>query len=183
MDPGALRDIHLPHAVGVWPLATGWWIVIISLLLIAAIIIVLTYQHRKPTALKQALAEVDRLFQCTDISEAQRRQKLSLLIRKLAITIDLREEVAHLIGETWISWIESRPSGPLLSSKIKSYLTYGPYRQDQLAEIDLLELQKEIHSLMTAIANPLKQDGRSIRATGHPRFLSMLRAQSQTLRR
>ena len=52
MDPTQipLRDLHLPDAIGWWPLAPGWWIVI-AVLAITALALLRKWLQRRSRAL------------------------------------------------------------------------------------------------------------------------------------
>ena len=45
-DPSKLADIHLPEAIGFWPVAPGWWIVLA--LMILAIFLIVFLKKAKP---------------------------------------------------------------------------------------------------------------------------------------
>ena len=63
MDPLAqLKDIHLPDAVGLWPLAWGWWVLLILLVLIALTAFLMLRRHRQRNRYRAAaLAELQQL--------------------------------------------------------------------------------------------------------------------------
>jgi hypothetical protein len=153
MESLPLRDIHLPLPIGIWPLAPGWWCLIAALIAATAVILFLIQRYRRPTALKQALEEVDRLFEISEISHVQRNQEISLILKKLAVTTYPREDVAGLAGEEWIDWVKSRADGTSYSPQILSFLRYGPY----CINADIIEnkerFQSELHQLLTSVAS------------------------------
>ena len=55
MDPEQipLRDLHLPEAVGWWPLAPGWWGVIALALIAAALLVRWYLQLRSQSAARR----------------------------------------------------------------------------------------------------------------------------------
>ena len=151
-----LRDIHLPLPVGVWPLAAGWWFLIAALVTAIAIIFLLIQRHRRPTALKQALAEVDRLFGSSDISQVQRNQEISLILKKLAVTTYPREDVAGLSGEEWIAWIRNHREGGPLSTQLLAFLMLGPYSARENVMNDQDSFRDEIKILLVALGEARK---------------------------
>jgi Domain of unknown function (DUF4381) len=148
-----LRDIHLPLPVGIWPLATGWWFLIAALIAVIAIVLLLIQRHRRPTALKQALAEVDRLFGTSEISNVQRNQEISLILKKLAVTTYPREDVAGLSGQEWIKWVRSQLEGGTLSAQLMDFLKLGPYSSKENVIQDQDVFRTEIHALLIAVGS------------------------------
>jgi hypothetical protein len=148
-----LRDIHLPLPVGIWPLATGWWFLIAALIAVIAIVLHLIQRHRRPTALKQALAEVDRLFGTSEISNVQRNQEISLILKKLAVTTYPREDVAGLSGQEWIKWVRSQLEGGTLSAQLLDFLKLGPYSSKENVIQDQDVFRTEIHALLIAVGS------------------------------
>lgn len=148
-----LRDIHLPLPVGIWPLATGWWFLIAALIAVIAIVLLLIQRHRRPTALKQALAEVDRLFGTSQISNVQRNQEISLILKKLAVTTYPREDVAGLSGQEWIKWVRSQLEGGTLSAQLMDFLKLGPYSSKENVIQDQDVFRTEIHALLIAVGS------------------------------
>ena len=54
----ALRDIHLPEAVALWPPAPGWWLLIV-VLLISCLGIGVFLRLRRRSLKRAALLELD----------------------------------------------------------------------------------------------------------------------------
>jgi hypothetical protein len=146
-----LRDIHLPLPVGIWPLAPGWSFLIAALIAVIAVVLLLIQRHRRPTALKQALAEVDRLFGKSEISNVQRNQDISLILKKLAVTTYPREDVAGLSGQEWIEWVRSQLEGETLSAQLLVFLELGPYSSKENVIQDQDAFRTEIHALLIAV--------------------------------
>jgi len=102
-----LRDLHLPDAIGWWPLAPGWWLV----LLLAAIAIgyglwraYLRRRHNAPR--RYALRE---LSHCEAAYLEHKNpvtlgKQLSELLRRGMLAYAPREEVAGLTGDEWLAW-------------------------------------------------------------------------------
>lgn len=152
-EPLPLRDIHLPLPVGYLPLAPGWWYLLASFLIGIAVLIAVIRRYRKPTALKQALLEVEQLLENDELSHAQKSQALSLILKKLAVTVTFREDVAGLSGDAWISWLRLKTKEGVLSSELMGFLVSGPYRETKNPILDQHEFRNEIMDLMHAIGN------------------------------
>lgn len=71
-EPLPLRDIHLPLPLGYWPLAPGWWYLLASFMIGITVLFLLIRRYYKPTALKQALIEVEQLLENDGLSHAQK---------------------------------------------------------------------------------------------------------------
>lgn len=156
MESLPLRDIHLPLPIGFWPLALGWWCLIAALVAAIAVIIFLIQRHRRPTALKQALVELDRLMTAFEISHVQRNQEISLILKKLAVTTYPREDVAGLSGQEWITWLCSRLEGDTLSDRILEFLKRGPYSAKDDVIQDKDAFRSEIAALLITVGSPKK---------------------------
>lgn len=151
METLPLRDIHLPLPVGLWPLAPGWWIVISVALVILVFGLAVFYRHRRPSALKEALAKLDVLLGDADLSPIARNQGISLLLRQLAISTEGRDEIAGLSGQAWISWLEKKFSDEGLSDGMKHFLEQGPYRRQNEIITDAPAFRKEITAAFLAV--------------------------------
>lgn len=127
MDSLPLRDIHLPLPIGIVPLALGWWFLIAALLIAILVVLILILRHRKPTALRQALKEFDCLFAKNELNDVVQYQEISLILKKLAVTTNLREDVAGLSGKEWILWVRSQVGNTTLSDQLLDFLKFGPY--------------------------------------------------------
>ena len=111
MDPEQipLRDIHLPEAVGWWPLAPGWWFLIA--LAVAGLCYLLYLQFLKwrgNRARRVALAELTRI-QASYRGGAETLPvaiALSELLRRGMLAYAPRAEVAGLAGESWLGWLD-----------------------------------------------------------------------------
>ena len=116
MDPEQipLRDLHLPEAVGWWPLAYGWWI------LIGLAVCYLAYLgwrawHRWRANRPRRIA----LKQLTSVQAAYRggvdavalAKQLSELLRRAMLAYAPRDEVAGLTGQHWLEWLDRGMQG------------------------------------------------------------------------
>lgn len=161
MDPEQipLRDLHLPEAVGWWPLAPGWWVLIA---LAAAGVIFLAYKQylkwRWNAARRIALGELGRIRrEYEDGADAQKLSKeLSELLRRSMLAYAPRGEMAGLTGESWLAWLdqglEDRPftEGPGKTIEALPYMR--PENVDNDADVAGL-----IAAVKTRLKTPLAE--------------------------
>lgn len=105
-----LRDIHLPLEISQWPLAVGWNILI--LLFIALTITALFFIYRywsesryKREALNE-LALIQQAFQKNTSDYQSTAQALSNLLKRIALTLYPRSNIAPLHGKPWLTLLD-----------------------------------------------------------------------------
>lgn len=131
-DPlAALRDIHVPDPPPFWPPAPGW--IAIACVVIAAAVaatIVAARWWRRGRPRREALASLRFLHARHDTGAPDREIaiELSLLVRRFALARHPREEVAGLVGERWIAWLESTRPG--LGAAARTALLDAPYARE-----------------------------------------------------
>ncbi len=104
-----LRDIHLPEAIGWWPLAPGWWILLVLLVaVIAALALWLVLRHRRLAYRREALAQWQTIHaRYLDNKDAgQLLADMSVLLKRTCITRYGRESTAGLAGEQWLAFLD-----------------------------------------------------------------------------
>jgi len=132
-----LRDIHLPEPVGWWPLASGWWIALFALVVLTVAVYLLVRRWRRRTVIKLALSEFDSL-EAAALPPAEKLRQLSILLRRAAMSADVRADVAGLTGEDWLRWLDGPLDRPDFSAGPGRLLLTGPYQPVQegsLAEL------------------------------------------------
>lgn len=110
-DPlAALRGIHLPEAVGLWPLAPGWWIAL-AVLVGAIVLAVIAVRARRASLAHHALRELDALDPRADDVQTL-AVSISELLRRVALRRFGRTRVASLHGPEWQTFLsETSPHG------------------------------------------------------------------------
>ena len=136
MDENALplRDLHLPDAIGWWPLAPGWWVV---LAIVVAVLAYLTWRLYKRWQFlaprRYALRELARL----EAEYLEHRnpivlgKQLSELLRRGMLAYAPREEVAGLTGEAWLAWLDEGMPLPYFHTEGGKSLLNLPYRDPE----------------------------------------------------
>jgi hypothetical protein len=129
MDPESLdlRDVHLPEPPPWWPPAPGWWL-LFALVLLAGLAAWLYWQrYRAERPRRMALAELDAVARrCAD--EPQRlASELSIWLRRVALTLQPRIDVAGLTGQDWLDALQRLSPGSTLVRDCQQLLLQGPY--------------------------------------------------------
>ncbi len=146
MNPSELplRDIHLPPEIGWWPLAWGWWLVLSVGLF--ALIALLVWWLKRPTSHRQryrsaqasALQELDRIEQQYQHDPMGLVRELSVLLRRIAISLYGRRSVAGLTGLSWLQFLDKHTGSPVFSQRFQQALTELPYRAQGSADVSAL---------------------------------------------
>ena len=84
-DGLVLRDIHMPPAPSLWPLAPGWWVLLV-LVCVAAISLWLLYRstHKKRRMRERILAEIEQVAARHPRDDAAYAAALHQLLRRAA---------------------------------------------------------------------------------------------------
>ena len=136
-----LRDIHLPDGVAWWPLAYGWWVLLAGLVIIVLLSFFLYWRNQKmkKSAISKAREELSRIT-----AEYQQNgdplvlsRELSILLRRLCISLFPRTEVASLTGVEWLAFLDRYVQGAPFSQGQGRMLVDAPYRQS--VEVDQVE--------------------------------------------
>ncbi len=123
-----LRDVQIPAAISWWPPAIGWWILAILIPLSLYLLFRLYRRLTRKTALKAAKKYFKVLQQDTDLNEQEKLQALSTLMRRTAISLYPRNDVAGLVGSEWLSFLDNSMPTAQFSSKTGQLLTDALYR-------------------------------------------------------
>lgn len=135
-DPSQLplRDIHLPGTVPFWPPAPGWWI-LTALLLIGTI--GGWWWYRRHVQFKRSAARLARieLQQIVNRYESDKNslelvRQLSVLVRRLSISLFPRTEVASLTGQAWLEFLQRESKLEQFRDDTGRLLAEAPYRRE-----------------------------------------------------
>ena len=134
-----LKDIHLPAAIDWFPPAIGWWCVAIFIPLILYAAIQYYRRYTRQTALKTA----NTLFitiQHSPVSNAQKLRAVSQLLRRVAMSLSTRQQVASLTGESWLAFLDSSLQNNGFSQGCGRALLDAPYRDTNPSDAQLAEI-------------------------------------------
>lgn len=143
-DPLAqLRDIRLPDAVGLWPLAPGWWLlIIVALGALIAGVIYLRRRHRGNAFKREAIKQLQQLDAVRERDGLAYVQQLNALLKQTALTVHPRANVASLSGKQWLHYLDQHSSGQNdFVNGAGQCLADAPYRP-QLASAELQALRQ-----------------------------------------
>lgn len=152
MDPEQLplRDLHLPEAVGWWPLAPGWWMLVA--LAVAGLGYLLYKQFEKwrwNAARRLALRELHRVraeFE-KGADALTLGKELSELVRRGMLAYAPRAEVAGLTGDRWLEWLDQGLDDKPFTQGPGRNLESLPYQRPESVanEVDVAALIDAVH--------------------------------------
>ncbi|WP_193215026.1 DUF4381 domain-containing protein [Luteolibacter marinus] len=120
-DPASLdrmHDLALPPQVPWWPLAPGWYVVIALLLVLALLLAHRIWSHWRRNAYRRAA--LHQLATCGD------SPAVAELLRRTALAIVPRSEVAAKSGSDWTDWLDTCAPATMPAA-VKEHLITGPY--------------------------------------------------------
>jgi len=121
-----LRDIHLPGAVGWWPPAPGWWILLGALAVAAGILLWRYRSHFRERAALRALRAVRAALESGALP-VECVQRISVVVRRFAMSVGGGLPVAGLTGEQWLRFLDSRWDRNTFAEGAGRLMIYGPY--------------------------------------------------------
>jgi Domain of unknown function (DUF4381) len=153
-----LRDLHLPEAIGWWPLAPGWWLVL-ALCATGIVLLIRRYLRARSGAAARRHA-LRRLAQLTADFESHRdavafSSGLSRLLRRTMLAYAPRQDVAGLTGNDWLVWLDQDLDRPLFQGGAGRKLLELPYRRpgDDVTAMELIDVVAAVRQrLATPVA-------------------------------
>jgi hypothetical protein len=134
-----LRDIHLPIPVSHFPPALGWWLLLIGFPLLTGLGYWLYRRLTRSTPVKTARKLLAALKNSPK-SEQQKIVELSVLIRRVAISVAPRENCASLIGQAWLNYLDKSLKNNEFTQGVGRCLAQVNYQQKPSVAIDMNEL-------------------------------------------
>ena len=135
-----LKDIHLPEAIGWWPPAIGWWLLAVFIPLVIAFLYWLYKHLTSKTAIKTAKKNLAAIKHNPELDNNQKLRELSMLIRRVAISVTPRTEVASLTGRQWLAFLDKSVTGAPFSEGCGQLLADAPYRNNPPTELEISQL-------------------------------------------
>ena len=159
MDPEQipLRDLHLPDAIGWWPLAPGWWVVIVLTLIGLGFLLRAWLRVRARGAARRfALRQLDSIVQQYDEHKnpVTFGASLSELLRRTMLAYAPRLDVAGLTGEEWLRWLDQDLAQPVFSNGPGRQLLALPY-QNPNTELPDSDMDRLVAAVRHRVATPI----------------------------
>ena len=156
MDPAQipLRGLHLPDAIGWWPLAPGWWVLIVAALIGLVLLLRSWLQRRaRAAARRHAIRQFDQARSAyADHGNAVKLGiELSELLRRTMLAYAPRADVAGLTGDAWLEWLDRDLAEPRFRTGAGRELVDLPYRNPETADSDA-----DIDGLLAAVRERLR---------------------------
>jgi len=166
-----MKDIHLPDSLLWWPPAPGWWL----LMLIGLFVMGLRHQRLKrkrqsdtsPKDSKATISEALQLLEAIPVNPKNNRQTLkeiSVLLRRAAMSLYGRDNVAGLTGETWLKFLDDTGKTDAFTQGKGRMLIKQPYLQSNTKQSSKKQLAHNTTQLIAIIKQWLhtqnhKQEG------------------------
>lgn len=100
-----LKDLQLPDAVSIFPLAPGWYAVIILLVLIA---LALGYWQIRRLRKQRKVANIVWLLDSIELQDnPQLLAEVSILLKRVAREKFPEQQPQNLFGEKWLQFLDS----------------------------------------------------------------------------
>jgi len=135
-----LKDIHEPEAIGWWPPAIGWWLVAIAVPVLIILLVWLYKRLTRKTALKTANKILAQIKRDKSLNNLQKLSDLSVLVRRVAISVSPRAKAAGLTGRQWLEFLDASVKGLPFSEGIGQLLADAPYRKTPPTELEVSQL-------------------------------------------
>ena len=150
-----LRDLHLPDAIGWWPLAPGWWVVLAVMAGVIAYIAWRWYRawqfHAPRRFALRELAQIEAAY-LEHRDPVRLGKQLSELLRRGMLAYAPRELVAGLTGESWLRWLDLGMPVPYFHTEGGKSLITLPYRDPDgdFSDIDIGALVAAVRMRLSA---------------------------------
>jgi hypothetical protein len=128
-DPLAgLRDIHLPDAVSLWPLAPGWWL-IAAAIAVAVGLAIWSRRRHLASVRRAAMRELDDLCHQFDADgdSVSLAEHLSALLRRVALVRFGQTHVAPLHGPRWVEFLTDATRSGAFPSDVATQIEHTMY--------------------------------------------------------
>jgi Domain of unknown function (DUF4381) len=151
--PPGMHDVVDPQPVSMLPETIGWWLLLVLILGVGAWWGWQTWRRYEAQAYRRAaLAELEWLAPAVRHRDPAALGELAALLKRVALHLRPRTEVAALTGEPWLRWLDSRYAGSGFSAGPGRLLLELPYRPpavfEELPAPELAKLLELVHGWM-----------------------------------
>ncbi len=145
-----LKDLHLPANISWWPPAIGWWLLAVLVIGIVIGLVWLFKRLTRRTALKSAKKHLTQLKQDPKQNNLQKLTALSVLMRRVAISVYPRKEVASLTGQAWLMFLDRNLKSAQFSTGAGKVLADAHFRNTPPTDSDLAQLYQLCEEWLSA---------------------------------
>jgi len=156
-----LKDIHLPEAIGWWPPAIGWWLLAVLIPALIAIVYWIYKRLTRKTAINTAKKNLAAIKLNPELDNARKLRELSMLLRRVAISVNPRTEVASLTGRSWLAFLDQSLSGAPFAEGGGQLLATAPYRNTAPDDQEITQLISLCEDWLKAQTKPAKSKQKS----------------------
>ena len=135
-----LKDIHLPETISWWPPAIGWWLLAILTPLLIMFVYWLYKRLMRKSAIKTAIKNLAVIKQYSSLENDKKLREISILIRRVAISVSPRAEVASLTGHQWLAFLDKSLANTSFSNGCGQLLIDAAYRKNPPTELEMTQL-------------------------------------------
>lgn len=132
-----LKDIHYPEPISAWPLAFGWYLLIgLSVILLFGVVrfFYLRWQYQKRKKLiKKALDVLEQRYH-EDPNDMTVFTDLSVWLKRLVLAYYPRKEVASLMGDDWLNFLDEIAGHATFTNDTGRLLLIVPYAKSTAPE-------------------------------------------------
>ncbi|MDH4195639.1 MAG: DUF4381 domain-containing protein, partial [Nitrospirota bacterium] len=123
-----LRDVHLPDSISLWPPAPGWWMVFGVVVTGVILFMWMRAYRRRTKARRLVMAELRSVKHHYDTHHDDQWlvQRLSEVVRRYALAIFPRTEVAGLVGRSWLGFLDRTGRTNQFTEGVGHLLSSGP---------------------------------------------------------
>lgn len=143
-----LKEIHLPELITWWPPAIGWWLLLIIIPLVIGGLFWLYRRMTRKTATKSAKKILNQIKQ-QSLSDEETVKQLSALLRRVAMSVAPRDEIASLTGSAWLSYLDASMTDKPFSLGVGSIFSQGHYQQQLPNNVDIQSLMNVCEQWLT----------------------------------
>ncbi len=135
-----LNEIHLPEQIGWFPPAIGWWLLIIFVPILSYFLIAWLQRLFQKTAIKDAKKLLKQLQNNDALTPLEKVIELSSLLRRVAISLDVKTNIGGLTGRAWLDYLDSSLQNAPFKNGVGRCLVDAPYQKELPQNVDLTAL-------------------------------------------
>jgi hypothetical protein len=126
-----LRDIHLPPPISIWPFTLGRYILMLIIIILLSIGIFVWIKYLKKTWVKKIVLKKIESLEALQQSNENISEEFSMLLKRAALAIFSRRDVAALYGEEWLLFLDKTSGTTDFSQGVGRLLITSPYQKQQ----------------------------------------------------